>query len=146
MIEINNILYDTENHKLAKVLETLRLCQAGQLKRRQSFRIKVEWVGSIGSYEGYIETTRPYSLTEWDREVAKPVLVWKTGSRQGRLLEPSLIKRVDFASNSAKKKQISTFKTTVSPLFDMENQFFSSWMLETLDIANEYGLLTTHQK
>lgn len=145
MIEINNILYDTENHKLAKALETLRLCQTGQLAYR-SFRIKVEWVGSIGSYEGYIETTRPHRLTEWDREVSKPVLVWKTGSRQGRLLEPSLIKRVDFASNYAKKKQISIHKTTVSPLFDMENQFFSSWMLESLDLANDSGLLTTHQK
>ena len=145
MIEINNILYDTENHKLARALETLRLCQTGQLPFR-SFRIKVEWVGSIGSYEGYIETTRPYRLTEWDREVSKPVLVWKTGSRQGRLLEPSLIKRVDFASNYAKKKQIFIWKTTVSPLFDMENQFFSSWMLESLDLADDSGLLTTHQK
>ena len=105
--EYNDIIYDTGNERLAKLLEAIRQKQ----KTKDRFRIRIKWVGrTFRPYEGYIVKSsgfRPItdiptdgsaSLHQFDKLVYKPALAWRVDSSAGKLIEPALIDRIDFAS------------------------------------------------
>ena len=115
--EINGIVYDTDNEKLAKVLEAIRQRQ----KKHNPFRIRVRWVsGEFKPYEGYIVHTQPCQLTEWDDMVMFPLLAWKSNSSSGKSLDPALIESKSFASRK------DALRNGGSYIYKRENNYFSS--------------------
>ena len=115
--EINGIVYDTNNEKLAKVLEAIRQRQ----KQPNPFRIRVKWVsGEFKPYEGYIVHTEPCQLTEWDEKVMFPLIAWKSNSSSGKRLDPALIETIAFASRK------DAIKHGGSYIYKRENNYFSS--------------------
>lgn len=124
-IELNGIAYDT-SERLAKLLEAIRQRQ----KQPDPFRIRVKWVsGEFKPAEGYIVTTSPQKLTEWDSEVSFPLLAWKSNSSRGVRLDPSLIASIEFASSDQKRK------TKADVLYTRENNFIHSVCTEWLNSA-----------
>tara|TARA_Y100001972_G_C7416190_1_gene215332 strand:+ start:37 stop:423 length:387 start_codon:yes stop_codon:yes gene_type:complete len=123
--EYHGIVYDTDNERLARVVEAIRQRQ----KQDDPFRIKVTWGDPfIRPYSGYIVHTEPSALTEWDTESSAPLLAWNRRSRRGVALNPfSIISKIEFASKSESLK--------AGPLYLKENNYINAICDEWLSAA-----------
>ena len=98
-IEYNDILYDTDNDKLARLLEAIR-----QHQKDNRVRVKIKWFCNLRrKYSGYIAKGRKIATGETDKITYTPIIVWHAGSSSGFPLDPDLIKSIEFASKSLAK-------------------------------------------
>lgn len=98
--EYNQIVYDTENEQLAKMLEAIRQRQ----KEANPFRIRIWWFGNqFKPYEGYIVHTEPKQAANEDTPTAIPLLAWKRNSSTGKKIDPSLISKIELTNKSLHK-------------------------------------------
>lgn len=123
--EYSNIVYDTESEKLAKCLEAIRQRQ----KQDNPFRIKISWVSrEFKPSLGYISNTEYKRLTEYDKEVAFPLLAYNRVSRRGPIIYPGLIDTIGFSDSKLAEKH--------GPIYQRTNQYYNKLVTDWINAAH----------